>query len=320
MVKVSLIIPIFNLATYVERLVYCLKKQTFTDCEMLIIDDGSSDNSFELLQKFVRECEDGRIKVLSKAHSGVSDTRNVGIERSKGEYIMFADGDDSFASDYISEYVSGIEEDDSDIAFHPFDIVKGGSIKELTKYQTRYEELARDNHYSKRDLLEFLSTGRVGGYPVAYISKKSLWDKVQFDTRFETLEDLHALFNLVMRSSELKVSFFKNGYYSYEVREDSQVHTAGWEGFYDRVSVEIDMKKRINDPKLKKNLSSMIYIEYLNHVFNQMNPDQSREMYVFLRFNFFDVKLSKKQRIKALVAMVYLNVQSKRSKNDQNAR
>lgn len=51
-----------------------------------------------------------------------------------------------------------------------------------------------------------------------------------------------------------------------------------------------------------------------------MNPDQSREMYVFLRFNFFDVKLSKKQRIKALVAMVYLNVQSKRSKNDQNAR
>lgn len=90
---VSIIVPVFNVEKYVSRCIDSLLKQTYTNLEIIIIDDGSSDNTFSICQSFLQK--DERIKLVQlKENMGVSTARNVGIKNSSGTYIMFVDGDD----------------------------------------------------------------------------------------------------------------------------------------------------------------------------------------------------------------------------------
>lgn len=92
MKKVSVIVPVYNVSKYLCRCISSILNQTFTDFELILINDGSTDNSLEILRKY--EVQDSRIVVIDKANEGVSATRNLGIESAQGEYIMFCDSDD----------------------------------------------------------------------------------------------------------------------------------------------------------------------------------------------------------------------------------
>lgn len=92
MIKMSIIVPIYNAEKYLE---YCLKsieKQTLKNIEVLLINDGSTDRSKKICEKICKQ--DNRFKLINKDNSGVSDSRNIGIKQAKAEYIMFVDADD----------------------------------------------------------------------------------------------------------------------------------------------------------------------------------------------------------------------------------
>lgn len=101
---VSIIVPLYNSATSIEKCITSLLKQTYPFVEIILINDGSTDNSGELCDRFA--IENKNIKVIHKKNGGVSNARNVGIEAAKGEWITFVDSDDFVDPDYVSDMMN----------------------------------------------------------------------------------------------------------------------------------------------------------------------------------------------------------------------
>ena len=96
---VSIIVPVFNSEKYIEKCLKSLLAQTYKDLEILVIDDGSKDNSSDVVRQL--QLDDQRIKLICQENQGVSSARNKGIEMSKGQYIVFVDSDDYVESNYV---------------------------------------------------------------------------------------------------------------------------------------------------------------------------------------------------------------------------
>lgn len=97
--KVSVIIPIYNVEKYIGRCIESVKKQTFKNFEALLIDDGTPDNSISVAEKVIGN--DKRFKIFHKKNGGLSDARNFGLARAKGDFIVLVDSDDYLDRDYI---------------------------------------------------------------------------------------------------------------------------------------------------------------------------------------------------------------------------
>ena len=97
--KISVIVPVYNVEKYLQRCIESILSQTFTDFEVLLIDDGSNDRSGEICDEYAKK--DGRIRVFHKENGGVSSARNLGLEHMRGEWVCFVDSDDWVNNDYI---------------------------------------------------------------------------------------------------------------------------------------------------------------------------------------------------------------------------
>lgn len=123
--KVSIIIPVYNAALYLKRCIDSICNQTYGDWHIIAIDDGSTDDSWNILEEYKR-CLKDKITIIHQENSGVAKTRNRGIEESKGDYILFIDNDDYIDTEYIECYVHAIEEGG-------YDCVIGGFRREDKK-------------------------------------------------------------------------------------------------------------------------------------------------------------------------------------------
>ena len=111
---ISIIIPIYNIATYLPRCLDSVCKQTYPNLEIILIDDGSADNSLEICQQYAQK--DARIRVFHQENKGVSAARNLGLKKTSGEFITFIDGDDWVVPHYVQCLFDLIEEYKTDIA------------------------------------------------------------------------------------------------------------------------------------------------------------------------------------------------------------
>ena len=110
----SVIIPVYNSVQYLEECVLSVMKQSYSDIEMVIIDDASTDGSFELCDVLAKK--DSRIKVFHfSENKGVSAARNKGIEIAKGDYVTFLDSDDCLKTEYAEELINAIKKENADI-------------------------------------------------------------------------------------------------------------------------------------------------------------------------------------------------------------
>ena len=100
MVKISVIIPIYNAESFLNECLVSIQNQTFTDYEVWLIDDGSTDNSGTICDKFATQNK--QFHVIHKKNGGVSSARNTGLEKAKGEWICFMDADDTVENEYLS--------------------------------------------------------------------------------------------------------------------------------------------------------------------------------------------------------------------------
>ncbi len=99
--KLSVIIPVYNVSAYLEQCVHSVQEQTFTNIEMILVDDGSTDESGRICDRLAQE--DGRIQVIHKPNGGLSDARNTGLRYATGEYVLFLDSDDYYADNEVIE-------------------------------------------------------------------------------------------------------------------------------------------------------------------------------------------------------------------------
>ncbi|MGE1061035.1 glycosyltransferase [Megasphaera paucivorans] len=118
MTKLSIIVPIYNAEKYLEDTIKSILRQSYYDFELLLVDDGSTDSSLKICNKFL--LQDARIRVLHKENGGVSSARNSGLTESIGQYIVFVDADDLIEPDMYQNLIEALERSHADIAMCGF--------------------------------------------------------------------------------------------------------------------------------------------------------------------------------------------------------
>lgn len=121
---VSIIVPVYNVEKYLERCVKSLMLQTYNNIEIILVDDGSTDNCPQICNEL--QNRDSRIRTIHRANGGLAAARNTGIEHSFGDYITFVDSDDFVTRFYVANLVSAIKMNDSDLAVSMFENVVDG--------------------------------------------------------------------------------------------------------------------------------------------------------------------------------------------------
>ncbi|QAT49526.1 glycosyltransferase family 2 protein [Caproiciproducens sp. NJN-50] len=142
MPKISVIVPIYNVEKYLERCVSSILNQTFSDFEVLLINDASTDRSLEIARRF---SGDGRVRVLDKSHSGLGNTRNYGVEHAGGDYLLFVDSDDWIDENMLKNLYAAAVEYQADLVL--FNYVRENlqeGEQRICKLPVNYPELGEE--------------------------------------------------------------------------------------------------------------------------------------------------------------------------------
>ena len=243
---VSIIVPVYNGALYLERVIASVSNQTYEKIEMILVDDGSSDNSLDIINGFINTYKgEKRFKVVSQVNQGISSARNYGIEVSTGDYIVFIDQDDFVADNYIKQLVNEIESKASDI------VIGGCYYFYEGKNKEEKHNLIGDYEWNL-----FRHTS-----PWARIYKASIIreNKIRFlDVKLS--EDLY--FNGVYLSYCKTYSFINQTGYRWVIRDDSESHKGMSNYAPDRDVVKV-LSSMLKDKNCSGSIDTKLY-EYLS--------------------------------------------------------
>lgn len=187
MKKVSIIIPVYNVEQYIEKCIESVLKQSYENIEVLIVDDGSTDNSISLAMK---KClNDPRFFFLHKNNGGISSARNFGLEHVTGDYICFLDSDDYINPHFVKKMIATILVTNSDICMCDINMVNadGAHIK--------YDRNNITSYINNNDV--FLCNNTITAYPWDKMYKRSLFDKMRYNESIRTYEDSQFTFRIL---------------------------------------------------------------------------------------------------------------------------
>lgn len=206
---ISIIVPVYKVEKYLHRCIDSILAQTYTDFELILVDDGSPDRSGSICDAYAQQ--DARIRVIHKENGGVSTARNAGMKEAKGEWITFIDSDDWVDETYLEDFhVEQIEESKTlvfqGITFNPTHVKKEYP---LFKYESSTFNLADQNEFCKHRVAR-------NGCPVAKLfSKEMLLSKnLFFDGRFTINED-HLFITQCLTVANTIVLSNRNNYHYY---------------------------------------------------------------------------------------------------------
>lgn len=192
--KISIIVPIYNAEKWLEKCVNSIIEQSYSNIEILLMNDGSTDKSLEICKKF--ENIDNRIRVIDKENEGVSKTRNLGIEKATGQYIKFVDSDDWLEKNTCEELIKTIKEEKTDLVICGLNIYKNNKLLRTPHLEKRIVEI-------KKSIKEFEYIYKVFASPCNKLYRK---DKIveNFRVDLDIGEDL--LFNIKYLENLEKIS------------------------------------------------------------------------------------------------------------------
>ena len=214
--KVSLIVPVFNVSSYLPRLMETVLSQTYREIEIILIDDGSSDSSGEICDKY--QLQDDRIKTFHTPNKSAADARNTGIDVSTGDYIVFADGDDYLANDYVEYLLRLCTENNADMSCCAWSTDFNGSIKKCS-YRKNEQGLYLGNHEAMRALL---TTRLMSSSVWGKMFKRKLFDGIRFPEGSNYYEDEATIYRLVAKADSVAVG--DESKYFYVMRNESLTH------------------------------------------------------------------------------------------------
>ncbi len=186
MIKLSFIVPIYNVAPYLRKCVDSLLAQDYDNYEIILVDDGSTDDSWSIIQEYItrfRGLEDERIRGIHQENGGLSAARNTGIAAARGEYLCFVDSDDYWEPNVLGGLMAQVERDNLDVLRFKYQHVRLVESRE-SRVESKYEMFNpykqspyRDDNYSEEvtDGVSFLNT-RMGTacYAVMFIIKRDM--------------------------------------------------------------------------------------------------------------------------------------------------
>ncbi len=195
--KVSVIIPAYNCENTICRTVDSILNQFYKNIEIIIINDGSTDDTKKVVKKY------GNVILYNNENKGVCYSRNFGIKKAKGDYILFVDADDTIDENFISEMIKALKNGQ----------LTGGKIKKIEVSKSSHI-LQQKSFYSKEEFISALISGEIDGYIWRYLFNKKTLDKIQFNEKLSYMEDTVFLVEYMLQTDISKVKFV-DSFYNY---------------------------------------------------------------------------------------------------------
>lgn len=237
--KISVIVPVYKAEKYLHRCVDSILAQTFTDFEVLLIDDGSPDRSGEICDEYAKK--DERICVFHKDNQGAGLARKCGVEKAHGDWFVFVDSDDTIPKDALENLVNDSNDGNYDLVIGTFTNDKGYT------YKHHITGIIDRDEYIKALLSDTTMIG-----PVVKLYKKSIFNRCcwNIDRRIIQNEDLLMLLDYAIHVDKVFISNDNICYIQY-VREDSVSQSAkmsseGWFLLFDRMEEILDSYSQDN--------------------------------------------------------------------------
>lgn len=251
---ISIIVPVYNAELFLDKCVCSILDQSYSNFELILIDDGSTDNSLIILKKY-KELDD-RITLIDKANSGVSDTRNIGIERAKGQHICFIDADDWVEEDYLLTFIESYKNEGTLLIQ---DIKRGEHLKSNYVSEVFHLEADIDKVLLQNKILNY-------GGPFAKFFEVSLikGKNIRFFPKITFGEDLIFYMEYLKEVENLK--FIDEASYNYNYNSNSA--TTKKHSFYSLFNLHLKTKSFIEEMISSKKMKD----ESINYMF-QINWD-----------------------------------------------
>ena len=288
-ILVSIIVPMYNNEKYIKECLDTLINQTYNNIEIIIIDDGSKDDSYKVATKI----KDKRIKLIKQENKGANAARRKGIELATGDYCLFVDSDDWIDKNTIEELVTLIEDKN-------YEVIRFNGILEPSNKLKNIYNIKQDKKklLTKKELYDLLINTKLLNNLCFSIYKTSLLkNNKSFDYDISNCEDY--LVNLEVFTNSKKVLLYNKIYYHYRENLNSTTKT-------------------INEKIIKRNLEELIFVysklfDYLkvwkyNSIENQINVTyQILEMSRACLFNIFKIEKLKKKNFINYASTVFEN-------------
>ncbi len=206
---ISVIVPVYNVEKYIARCLRSILKQTYENFEVIVVDDGATDESGSICEEFA--ARDNRIKVIHKPNGGLSDARNMGIKYAEGNYITFVDSDDYIDNKFLARLYNICIENHTEIAICRYKRTtqdsSGGDQNSATEIFTNIQALEQMLYQKKYNMSA-----------CAKLYKRELFDGIYFP-RGELYEDVNTTYKVIDRAG--RVGYCGDQLYYYYVNPDS---------------------------------------------------------------------------------------------------
>lgn len=255
MIKVSIIVPVFNCEQYLKKCFDSISQQTLKEFECLVIDDGSIDSSGAICESYATK--DIRFKVFHQKNKGVSAARNLGISLAKGEYIGFVDSDDWIEPGMYEFLYKNAKNNNVDISIcgcFPFN-----SGKNRYKFS-----------FSEAICKMFFNDYSFSGYCWTRLIKQKCLENVRFNENLKCYEDIVFFYNLFKKVQS--VYWYDKPYYHYEARVNSAINSyLVNQNKIDGINVISDLAKAEKNVVIKEAIHGFLYRWYLETAINYVS-------------------------------------------------
>lgn len=303
MSKLSVIIPVYNNENDLERCFNSILNQNINDLEIIVVNDGSTDNSDKIIQEYEKNHQE--IKYFKKENTGVADSRNYGIEKASGKYIMFLDADD-YLDIALYKNIKKYIDEDIDLIKYKIQIVdKDENTIELVQGAT-FEKTNGEEGFS-----ELYSTDVLLDSPCAYIIKKEIFEKNDLKFKVGTEHEDFGLIPFVIIFAKTMVSINFYGYYY--VQTDNSItrnndYKKSVKKAYDALIHYDDAMEKIENLNVNKKTKDNLKIYYTNAILTKVKSlsekDKIKYMEELKKRKFY--KNIKIRNIKQLIKKILL--------------
>ena len=202
---ISVIVPVYLAESYLSRCVESILKQSFCDFELILVDDGSPDESGKVCDSYA--IKDSRVKVIHQDNKGVSSARQRGLEEARGEFVIHADPDDWVEPDWLEKLYKKIKEDNTDIVICDFDRIYADK---------KVHYVQRPTSLQNEDILEDMLNEKIWGPTWNKLIRKECFNRygVSFHPKMNLWEDLYIMCLLIAKGA--KVSYIPDVLYHYD--------------------------------------------------------------------------------------------------------
>lgn len=309
--KISVVVPVYNVMNYLKQCLDSIMQQTYTNLEIILVDDGSTDQGGSICDSYKEK--DSRITVIHKRNGGLSDARNAGLNICKGDYISFVDSDD-YLSPYFYEILMGVaEKKNCDIV-----ALKGGTSfwdgeedPILAKNKEKFSVYYSNSH----DVLERMLYQEIATGAQFKVYKKEVFDNIRFPVGY-LYEDVATTYKPFFNAKECAI--VEADIYAYRKRRDSIIR----QSFSPKKMICLDIfDQLVNDEQLKdaglqKAAKSRVYAMTYSVFLQVPEDDKDTQRIIWNKLKtvqkdvMFDTSkiMRKKNRYAAFVSLLGMNI------------